>query len=986
MILSAQPKRIVVVSGGILLVGVMLLFLASRRDPGQEADELLRRALLLSAQGEMAEAEKFARQAIGLDHGLSKAHRLAAECAVARSDFEQALVDLAEVSDTDTDAWLSSRKLAAEILHNRVFRFRDAEQAYRDVLSAMPDDVFANNGYARLLGLCGRRVEAIPHVLRLIRAGEETDLLILLSRESGALNDPDMLKAARDADSTDPNPLLGQAAAAASALKPEDSLQKLRQAESMLGLPVDFHGRIGRQLLDCRRFGELDEWSRKLTSELQTFECWLVLAELAERSDDHRGAARCYWEALRLRPESLKATNQLAGKLTYDGQAELAAPIARRVELLNGFRELQRIVIMSDEQPNGSAIAEMVQAYRSVGRLWEAYAWGKLALKNQPENIALRRVMESLPDSILELPLELTVRESNPALQIDLSHFPVPTLHTELPEGEVAAVSRNISFKQLRKDVGLGFQFFDGTETTTGRMFEFVGCGIAVVDIDNDETPDLFFTQGRTWGMSSSESDGHADRLWRNIDGQKFSDVTEVSNVLPERAFGQGVSAGDVNNDGFVDIYVANIGPNRILLNNGDGTFSDDKPFQATTNSLNSTGGMRAEQWTTSCLIADVNGDSIPDLYDVNYLSGDDLFDRICVEENGDAIQCSPYEFEPALDRLWLGDGAGGFFEDAGFLNPPPMGKGLGIAAMNLGNNRLSLFVSNDTTANFFYTTSSEDDHSLSESAVAAGLAFNGDGKAEACMGIAVADCTQDGRLDLFVTNFLHESNTLYSPLDDLVFEDKTRELGLHEATLSVLGWGTQFLDSNLDGRLEAFVANGYTQDLSKYGTPYEMRPQMFEWVGGGFHELSTAQLGDWSSVKTVGRTVARLDWNLDGKADLAVGLMDAPHYILENTSNTVGNGFLSIRLVATESARDAIGATVTVDVGGSHFLHQLTAGDGYASCNERRLLIGCGASSSVDRLTVEWPSGTTQVFSDVATSQSAIVVEGRATLAAVSH
>ena len=156
--------------------------------------------------------------------------------------------------------------------------------------------------------------------------------------------------------------------------------------------------------------------------------------------------------------------------------------------------------------------------------------------------------------------------------------------------------------------------------------------------------------------------------------------------------------------------------------------------------------------------------------------------------------------------------------------------------------------------------------------------------------------------------------------------------------------------------------------------------------MGGEFRELSTAQLGDWSSVKTVGRTVARLDWNLDGKADLAVGLMDAPHYLLENTSNTEGNGFLSIRLIATESARDAIGATVTVDVGGSQYLHQLTAGDGYASCNERRLLIGCGASSSVDRLTVEWPSGAKQVFSDVATSQSAIVVEGRATLAAVSH
>ncbi len=976
---SARPRRIAVISGSVFTVILLAtFFFARQQNPAQKADELLRRAMLLSAQGDTVETEKIARQAIELDGSLSAAHRLAADCAVARNDFEQALSDLSQISKSNKDDWVSSRRLAAEILHNQVFRFSKAEQAYQNVLAAVPDDFFANNGYARLLGLCGRRREAIPCVLRLIRAGEETDLLILLSRESGALNDPDMLNSARQADPSDPNPLLGQAAIAASALKPLLALDKLNQAALLKGLPKDFPGRLGRQLFDNGRFDELTEWSRNLTIETMTAECWIVQAELAERSNDHRGAIRCYWEAVKLQPESLKATNQLARKLRVDGQQDLAAPIAERVQLLNKFRDLQRIVIMSDEQPSDTDIAEMVKAYRSVGRLWEAYAWGQLALKNQPQNSVLRQVVESLPNSIIQLPLEMTVSKSNPANQIDLSHYPIPSFRTESRPEQAIATSDNISFRQQRSEIGFDFQYFNGTEDTTGRMFEFGGCGIAVIDFDNDEASDLYCVQGRTWGMPLSESDGRSDRLFRNWNGEQFEDVSNFANVIPEADFGQGVSVGDVNNDGFADIYVANIGPNRMLLNNGDGTFSNDSSFQVSSSGQNTKATKQTDQWTTSCLIADLNGDSFPDLYDVNYLSSDDLFDKVCVEEHGDTIQCSPYEFEPALDQLWLGDGTGRFVADTEFLNPPPLGKGLGVAAMNCGNNRLSIFVSNDTVANFFYTALTSDAKSLTESAVTAGLAFNGEGKAEACMGIAVGDCTQDGRLDLLVTNFLYESNTLYSPLDGFTFEDRTRHLGLHDATLPVLGWGTQFLDANLDGRLEAFVVNGYPQDLSKYDTPYAMRPQMFEWVGQGFHELTSLKLGTWSRAKAVGRTVARLDWNLDGKADLVVGLMDSPHFILTNTSQTAANEFLSIRLVATDSARDAIGTTITATIGGSHFMHQLTAGDGYASGNERRLYLGCGSARKIDKLSIEWPSGVSQTFIDVPVSQSIISVEGR--------
>jgi tetratricopeptide (TPR) repeat protein len=963
----AWRKRVVIFATIVLVGCVLVYLLPPRQSPELQADALLRQATMLAAQGDSAGAEKLARQAMTLNDQLSTAFRLAAECAVSRKEYEQALNDLSGITDTQSEDWLIGRQLAANILHNHVFRLRDAERAYLEVLSIRPDDVFANDGYARLLGLCGRRSEAISHVLRLIRAGEETDLLILLSRQSGALNDPELLAAARKADPADPYPLLGQATAAAAAQHETQALEILREASSLHGLPKVFHGLLGRQLLNDRCFDELVTWSRDITDDSASAECWLVQAELAEQANDRQGAIRCYWEAVLLQPESLSAVNQLARTLASDGQEKLAAPFFERVRQINELRDRQQLAIMSDEQPTVDDMYQMVVAYQSVGRLWEAVAWGQLALQANPGNSELRRLLRSLKAKQSDLPLTMTAPEYDPAHQIDLSHYPLPSFRSQTPGEPSGSTSPNISFTQQRAEIGFEFQYFDGTDGTTRRMFEFSGGGVVVLDFDNDRTPDLFCTQGQTWDKSESNPGDYHDSLFRNLQGESFVEVSATDSQMSDTGFGEGAAAGDINNDGFADLYVANIGPNTLWLNNGDGTFTE------ISDSLTD----RTSQWTTSCLIADLNGDSFPDLYDVNYLSGDDLFERVCVGDHGGTIQCSPYEFEPAMDRVWLGNGEGDFVEAPAFLTPPPRGKGLGVVAFDNGNHRLSLFVSNDTTANFFYTALSSDARSLTESATTAGLAFNGDGKAEACMGIAVGDCTQDGRLDLLVTNFLYESNTLYVPGEELFFEDKTRELGLHDSTLPVLGWGTQFLDANLDRRLELFVVNGYPQDLSKYGTPYSMRPQVFEWVGQEFQQLPSDQLGRWSHTEAVGRAVARLDWNLDGKPDLAVGLMDAPSYILTNTSTVDNHRHISLKLVARGSARDAIGTTITTTIGESERVHQLTAGDGYQSSNEHRLHIGCGPAAQVDRLSVAWPSGTRQVFNNVPTSVSATLIEG---------
>jgi tetratricopeptide (TPR) repeat protein len=959
-------KTRVAVFGVVLLASLSAMFFAWN-SPADEARRLLQQAKLQEVRGNLEVAENLARQAYRRDATLKPAAILAARCAIGGQNFESALADLDNITEQDNE-WPAAQGMSAQILHNHLFRLRDAEKAYRAVLSVRPDDTAANDGLARLLGLCGRRSEAIPCVLRLIRAGYETDLTMMLALESGSLSDPELLAAARQADPTDPNPLLGMANQATSDEDASLALEWLNRATLMDGLSPEFHGRYGQQLLANQRTEELNDWVKRTPDRDLTAETWLVRAELAEQTGDRAGAIRCYWEAVKLRPESEQANFQLARHLTSEQRTEEAAVFAERAGQLNDLRTIQRRTVLTRHRPTADAMLAMVNGYSDVGRLWEAYAWAQTVLRQHPTHHKLRDALLALRPQLVGLPLVLTAPKFNPGLQVDLSDYPIPFLKTQSVAPESGHTSPNISFSQQRSGIGFNFQYFDGVEGQTHRMFQFNGGGIAVLDADNDGAPDLFCTQGRTWGLPVDQTDGYRDRLFRNRRGEMFADVTSLTS-MQDNGFGQGVSVGDFNNDGFADVYVANIGRNTLWHNNGDGTFTDRSDSL-----LN---GIDATEWTTSCLIADLNGDTFPDIYDVNYLTGDDVFERLCLHESGDPKACAPFDFDGEIDRVWLNDGAGGFVDTtARFLSQSPNGKGLGIAAWDTGNGRLSLFVANDTTANHFYTADSPEAQVLTEHGVTSGLAYNGTGKAEACMGIAVGDCNQDGRVDLLVTNFLYESNTLYSPLDERLFEDQTRRTGLHDSSLSVLGFGTQFLDANLDGRLELFVTNGYTTDLSKYGTPYKMLPHVYEWTGAEFQQLPPSQLGTWSETPAVGRSVARLDWNLDGKPDLAVGLIDAESFLLTNTSQCPDARYLSLQLIGIPSSRDALGATVTVKISGKTFVHQLSGGDGYQCTNERRLIIGCNDAERVD-FHVTWPSGTTQQLYDIQTSQFLILREG---------
>jgi hypothetical protein len=615
-----------------------------------------------------------------------------------------------------------------------------------------------------------------------------------------------------------------------------------------------------------------------------------------------------------------------------------------------------------------------------LGRLWEAWGWFQAASALRPELAQARREAARL-DKILEADTPQTLLTANPAIRLDLSRFPLPVWPLQASSGDPdgrrgpAAPRARVAFADLAREAGIDFTYYNGDDPNVPGMpmRASTGGGVAVLDYDGDGWPDVHFTQGCDWPIQA-EQVRHTDRLYRNRGNGQFEDVTAAAGV-GDNGYSQGVTVGDYNADGFPDIYIANIGLNVLFQNNGDGTFSD----------VTQASGLNGSVWTTSCLLADLNGDSLPDLYDVTYLAGQEPLERVCHDEHdkGAARACVPGMFPAEPDRLRLNRGDGSFADVSPLAGiDVPNGKGLGIVAADFRRTgRLDLFVANDTTANFYFvnvTSRPGGNPAFLEKAVISGCAYDSEGRAQACMGVACDDADGDGLIDLFVTNFYHEANMLYLQQPGELFADRTGEARLKEASLQMLGFGTQFLDADLDGWPDLIVTNGHVDDFSDAGIPYRMRAQFYRNLGfGRFEELRPAELGPFFKKQLLGRSLARLDFNRDGREDFVISHLDTPAALVVNRTAHAGH-FLVLQLHGVDCNRDAIGAIARVRAGGRTRWKQLTAGDGYQASNQRQLVFGLGEHLQVDELVVLWPSGREQRFLDVAADADYILVEGR--------
>jgi hypothetical protein len=323
---------------------------------------------------------------------------------------------------------------------------------------------------------------------------------------------------------------------------------------------------------------------------------------------------------------------------------------------------------------------------------------------------------------------------------------------------------------------------------------------------------------------------------------------------------------------------VGNCGTNVLYHNNGDGTFSDVTPRS----------GIRGRHWSASLGWGDLDRDGNLDLYIVNYVV-DHL--QPCRSQSGTVTVCHPQIFAAEPDALYLNRADGTFAEALQRTGTAaPHGRGLGLVIADFNDDGWpEIYVANDANPSFLFQNLGpvpDGSPQFVEIGFPSGTAINAAGNATAAMGIACADLDGDGRLDLYVTNFHHEADILYLNRGNLIFEDATRRAGLVEATRPVLGWGTQALDADLDGRPEIFLTNGHLDDRRDEGLPWKMRPQLFYNRGDGrFQDISHAS-GEFFRGEYLGRGVARLDWNRDGRPDLVVVHQDRPAALLQNVSD----------------------------------------------------------------------------------------------------
>ena len=510
-------------------------------------------------------------------------------------------------------------------------------------------------------------------------------------------------------------------------------------------------------------------------------------------------------------------------------------------------------------------------------------------------------------------------------------------------------------------------------------IIESLGTGAAWLDYDLDGDADLYLVQGAT---PDQPFQGPADRLLRN-DGDAdqdgvptFVDATEEAG-LGDTAWGVGAAVADVDNDGDPDLYLTQWGANRLYLNNGDGTFVEAAVAA----------GIDDPSWSASAAWTDSDRDGDLDLYVANYVVFD--FDRYpargempadgkpCVWRGID-IFCGPRNLTAQADRFFRnegdsdGDGVPNFVdvtEEVGLALPEPL-YSLAVHAFDAdGDGDDDLYVANDSVQNVLFVN--QGDGNFFEESILAGVAYNEQGNEQAGMGIASADVDGNGTLDLAVTNFSHDHDTLYRNEGDLLFTDVSYTSGIGTPSYFTLGWGIAFVDLDLDGDDDIYSCRGHVYpqvDAHDVGSTFKSPNGILENDGRGLFAPFTRDLGSAATLSESSRVVLPIDLEEDGDLDLLVTHVNARPHLIRNDG--AEGHWLTVQLHGTESNIEGIGARVILEANGRFWVREIRREASYAGSVLPLAHFGLGAIETIDRVIVRWPSGRTQTVADVSPDQ----------------
>jgi len=552
-----------------------------------------------------------------------------------------------------------------------------------------------------------------------------------------------------------------------------------------------------------------------------------------------------------------------------------------------------------------------------------------------------------------------------------------PTLVAPFATGwEISTVGWG--FSSVFAQPSLGFHFTDVTSSAAihfkhnngaygGKLLpETLGSGCAFIDYDADGWQDILLINSMDWpGHVRQRS---TMKLYRNNRNGTFTDVTHAAGLDIEM-YGMGVAVGDYNNDGFPDIFISCVGQNRLFKNNGRGKFIDV---------TNSAGLGKRQAFSTSALWFDYDRDGLLDLFVCNYVKWSPEHDVFCSLDGKHKSYCTPEAY--VGQTCWLFHNRGnGRFEDvtasSGIFDSSS--KSLGVAMFDYdGDGWPDLLVANDTQPNKLYQN--QRNGTFKDVGVEAGIAFSAEGKARAGMGVDVGDFDNSGHDGIAITNFDNEMIGLYREDDHGNLTDVAVQTGVGLPSKTTLGFGCAFADCDLDGSLDLIAINGHIDDTVRNvrNVGYAQPPQLFLNDGrGNFREVGAEAGGGFSTPK-VGRGLAIGDFDRDGDLDVLMTTNNGPAYLFRN-DQTAGNRSIRFRLIGTKSNRDAIGARVKIFANGVMQTRMVRSGSSYLSQSELPVTFGVARAERIERVLVDWPSGRSEEFKQLAAGKSYEITEG---------
>ena len=536
------------------------------------------------------------------------------------------------------------------------------------------------------------------------------------------------------------------------------------------------------------------------------------------------------------------------------------------------------------------------------------------------------------------------------------------------PAAAATGTDSSLGFRLADVTSQAGIQFQHNSGAFGGKFLpETLGSGCAFLDYDRDGWQDILLINGADWpGHKKTRS---TLRLYRNNGNGTFTDVTSRAGLDVE-LYGMGVAVGDYNNDGYPDILITCVGQNRLFHNTGKGTFVD----------VTGTCGIaKREGFSTSALWFDYDRDGLLDLFVCNYVKWSPEHDVFCSLDGKHKSYCTPEAYRG--ETCWLFRNRGdGTFEDV----TAPSGifdsscKSLGVSLVDYDHDGWpDVLVANDTQPNKLYRN--QRNGTFKDVAVEAGLAFSSEGKARAGMGVDVGDFDNSGTSGVAITNFDNEMIGLYRAVGT-GFEDIAAQAGVGMASKNSLGFGCIFVDVNLDGWLDFAVANGHIDETVRNirgNVGYAQPPQLFLSDGKGEFRDVAAEAGGGFDQPKVGRGLSFGDFDRDGDLDLLLTTNNGPAYLYRNDQLS-GNRSIRFQLEGRKSNRDAIGAVVRVFAGDLMQTRMVKGGSSYLSQSELPVTFGLEKRDRIDRVVIDWPSGRTEEYKNLAAGRGYLCVEAK--------